>query len=78
MKLILPLLAVALLGACASAENTAKEPFVEREYPTGSNLPRRADSAPPAVSTADREAVERMRDQQILPPPRSSGAAGGR
>jgi len=78
MKLLLPLLAAPLLCACISTDNTsAKEPFVEREYPTGSNLPRRANSSPSGdVSTMDRDALERMRDAQIQQHP-APAAPGG-
>ncbi len=75
MKLLLPLLAAPLLCACISTENMSpREPFVEREYPTGSNLPRRTNSSPSGdVSTMDRDAVERMRDAQIQQHPAPGG-----
>ena len=79
MKLLLPLLAAPLLCACVSMDNASeKEPFVEKEYPLGSNVPRRANSSPSGdVSTMDRDAIERMRDAQILQHPAPAAPMGG-
>jgi len=63
------LLAAALAASsvacgCASTDtDSSNAPVAEREYQTGSNIPRR--SANSAVTTVDREAAERARDMQL-------------
>ena len=70
-KLILPFAVAALVAsACMSTESMSpREPVAEREYPTGSNLPRRASNSGSqgAVSNTDRDAMERSRDTVTLP-----------
>jgi hypothetical protein len=68
MKTILTLCALAaatLLTACASQEPAAAtEAVAQREYPTGSNIPRkRAPGEADGVSTYSKEEAERVRDQ---------------
>lgn len=68
MKKILTLCALAaatLLTACASQEPAAAtEAIAKREYPTGSNIPRkRAPGEDDAVTTSSREALERARTE---------------
>jgi hypothetical protein len=71
------LAATGLLGGCASTE-TSTEPSVERverEYTTGSNIPRKHKAGKAdGVSTQDREAFERQRDATPVVPPAGGGA----
>jgi hypothetical protein len=56
---------------CATTDTGAESgERMEREYTTGSNIPRK-HKAPggEGVSVYDRESVERMRDQILQPPP---------
>ena len=79
MKLLMPLLAAPLLCACMSTENALpRESVADREYPTGSSLPRRASNSGSSsgVSTVDRDAAERARDSQILPQAQPGPARG--
>jgi hypothetical protein len=72
-KLLLATLAASFLTAgCASTEAvTANESVADREYPTGSNIPRSKNSGTPSgVTVTDREAIERSRDTQMPPPMR--------
>ena len=69
MKMILTLCALAaaaLLPGCSSNEPAvATEAVAQREYPTGSNIPRkRAPGEADGISTYDREALERARTEQ--------------
>ena len=70
-KSILPLLAAPLLAAaCTTTDNISpREPVAEREYPIGSNIPRRASNSgsQSGVSNSDRDAMERSRDAATLP-----------
>lgn len=61
-NVILSLLAASFLAAgCAMESNTASnEPAAEKEYPTGSNIPRRQGSSPSGVTILNKEAVDRM------------------
>jgi hypothetical protein len=66
MKKLILLASISLLAACAQpAANNAKnaEAHGTREYPTGSNFPRRAQES--GVTVYDREAV--MRSQEMSP-----------
>lgn len=65
MKKLALLAIVAVLAACAEpAANTANsEAHGAREYPTGSNIPRKAREN--GVTIYDREAV--MRSQEMSP-----------
>ncbi len=59
--------AAAILAACATANDpsAATEQVSQREYPTGSNIPRkRAPGEADGVSTYDKEALERARAEQ--------------
>jgi hypothetical protein len=69
MKAILILSALAaatLLPGCATNEPAAAtESVAQREYPTGSNIPRkRAPGDADGVSTYSKEALERARNEQ--------------
>ena len=71
-NLLLSTLAASFLTAgCVSTEAvTADESVSDREYVTGSNIPRKKNSGSPSgVTTMDREAAERARDMQIPQPP---------
>jgi hypothetical protein len=73
MKKILTLCALAaatLLSGCAAPEPVAAtEAMSKREYPTGSNIPRkRAPGEADGVSTYDKEALERARNEQYQTP----------
>jgi hypothetical protein len=60
-------LAAATLAAsgCASQDAQASnEPVVEREYPTGSSIPRKSGGSSSAA-TMSREDAERARDAQL-------------
>jgi len=51
-KTSLTLIACALLAGCASADlGDANAPHVDKQYRTGSNIPRRTDQMPDGVST---------------------------
>lgn len=70
MKKILTLCALTaatLLGGCATSEPAAAtETVSQREYPTGSNIPRkRAPGEADGVYTYDKEAFERARNEQL-------------
>jgi hypothetical protein len=69
------LLAVCFLATgCAMESNTASnEPAAEKEYPTGSNIPRRQGSSPSGVTTISKEAIDRL---PPMAPPASPAAAG--
>jgi hypothetical protein len=60
---ILAALAASFLAAgCAADAETRAEPRAEREYQTGSNIPRKkGDTRGGGVTTVDREELERAR-----------------
>ena len=64
-KLLLCAAAAAALGGCAANQPIAStDEATVREYPTGSNIPRKSKAgSTDGVSTYDREALERARDQ---------------
>jgi hypothetical protein len=69
MKNLLTLCALAaatLAAGCATPEPAAStEAVAQREYPTGSNIPRkRAPGDADGVSSYDKEALERARNEQ--------------
>ena len=70
-KTILAVIAAPLLlTACMSTDQMSpREPVADREYPIGSNIPRRASNSgsQSGVSNADRDAMERSRDTVNLP-----------
>ena len=73
MKAILVLSALAaaivLPGCAANEPAAATESVAQREYPTGSNIPRkRAPNEADGVSTYDKEALERARNEQYQVP----------
>lgn len=69
-KLLLSAAVAAALSGCASNQPVASAEEVNaREYPTGSNIPRRARAgATDGVQAYDREALERARDQMQQAP----------
>ena len=79
-KLLLSTLAASFLTAgCVSTEAVpANESVADREYVTGSNIPRKKNSdTPSTVTVTDREEAERMRDTYIPPPPTRGRPGGG-
>jgi hypothetical protein len=70
-KLLLTAIAASFLtAACVSTEGPVNESVADREYATGSNIPRKKHSPPPSgVTITDREEMERARDITIPPPP---------
>jgi outer membrane lipoprotein SlyB len=64
-KLIFAMLATATAFAatgCATNASTSNEPYVEKEYQTGSNIARRKGDVNSNVSTADRDEIDRVRN----------------
>ena len=71
-NLLLCAAAIAALSGCAANQPVASvEEVNAREYPTGSNIPRRGRAgATDGVQSYDREALERAREQaQQMPRP---------
>jgi hypothetical protein len=64
-KILFCAAAAAVLGGCAANQPVAStEEATVREYPTGSNIPRKSRAgATDGVNTYDKEALERARDQ---------------
>ena len=70
-KILLCAMAFASIAAGCASTQSSNEPAterVEREYATGSNIPKK--SKPSDVQVYDREAIEKMRDQMPAPPMR--------
>jgi len=68
-------IAAAALAGCATQQPTASvEEVAAREYPTGSNIPRKGRSGVDGVKTYDREELERARAQMPQTP---RGGLGG-
>ena len=67
-----------LAGACATTDNgnSGSIPAAQREYKTGSNIPKKSDDRGDAV-IYDKESVERARDS-ALSQPQSRSNPGGR
>lgn len=59
-SIILPALAVVLLASCATIDSKV-EPQQEKEFVTGSNIPRK-DRSGSGVTAASREALERFQN----------------
>ena len=70
MKKILMLCAAAtmLAGCAAPATSASTEEVQAREYPTGSNIPRKRAPGSESASEQDREALERARSQMPSAP----------
>jgi hypothetical protein len=63
-NLLLCAAVVAALAGCASNQPVASaEDVGAREYPTGSNIPRKGRSTTDGVKAYDREELERARSQ---------------
>lgn len=77
-NLLLSIAAASALAAGCAAEqpSTSTEPVAQREYPTGSNIPRKKSDSPDGVSTYDREALEKARDAQYQTPRPGLGKGG--
>jgi hypothetical protein len=69
LSLSVLLATVCLMAGCASPQAATAEPAIEKEYTTGSNIPRNKGAAKPGVTTIDRDDLER---QRVLPPPVSA------
>lgn len=69
-RLLTSLIAAAALAGCATPDaNVAAEPSGAREYPTGSNIPRKSRPGEvEGVKTYSREELERARAQQVQTP----------
>ena len=70
-KSLLTMLAASFLTAgCVSTEAiSSNESIADREYVTGSNIPRKKTSGPQSgVTVMEREEIERAHDMQISPP----------
>ncbi|MBK8323130.1 MAG: hypothetical protein IPL06_10415 [Betaproteobacteria bacterium] len=75
MKLVLSAAVLALLAAgCASNEPVEPNERLDREYVTGSNLPKK--SRPGEVTTYDKEALQRARDAAVQTPRPGLGNSG--
>jgi hypothetical protein len=77
-NLLMGIVAACALAGCATDQTTAASEPMAREYPTGSNIPRKrpADSTE-GVSTYDKEALERARQQMPQAPRPGLGNTGG-
>ena len=56
---------LALEGCATTADSTSKEPYVEREYRTGSNLAVKRTPHADGVSTMSKDDVERLGDRNL-------------
>ncbi|MBK7472623.1 MAG: hypothetical protein IPI73_20425 [Betaproteobacteria bacterium] len=68
--LIVPALAAVLLAGCATTDSKV-EPQQEKEFVTGSNIPRKDRSAG-GVSVLSKDALERMQNSSGGPTTRGS------
>jgi len=72
-NIILATFFASFLSACATTNQTAAsdEPVQDREYQTGSNIPRKKTG----VAVIDREEYERQRNSSVpgIDPPRAGG-----
>ena len=77
MRKVLVVAACAWLAGCAANENVAStESPSEREYPTGSNIPRKGKSANPqadGIRVYSKEDLERIQSMGNGVPQRGSG-----
>ena len=68
-KILFAVAAAAALAGCATQQPIASaEDLAAREYPTGSNIPRKGRSAADGVKSYDREELERARAQMPQTP----------
>jgi len=75
MKRVLSAAVLALLAAgCASNEPIEPSERHDREYVTGSNLPKK--TRPSEVTTYDKEAIQRARDAAAQTPRPGLGNSG--
>ena len=75
-KILYCAVAAAALSGCATTQQptASAEEVAAREYPTGSNIPRKGRSAADGVKAYDREDLERARSQMPQTP---RGGLGG-
>jgi hypothetical protein len=75
MKPVLPAAVLALFVAgCATTETAEPNERLDREYVTGSNLPKKV--RPGEVTTYDKETVQRARDAAVQTPRPGLGNSG--
>jgi hypothetical protein len=56
---------LALEGCATTADSTGKEPYVEREYRTGSNIASKRTPYADGVRTMSRDEIERLGDSNM-------------
>ena len=77
MKSVLAAAALALLAGCAANEPVEVNERLDREYVTGSNIPKRTrPGEAEGVSTYDKEALQRARDAAVQTPRPGLGNTG--
>ncbi len=57
--------ALALEGCATTADSTSKEPYVEREYRTGSNIASKRTPYADGVRTMSRDEIERLGESNM-------------
>lgn len=65
------------LGCATNDAVTSNDSVMDREYPTGSNLPRKTRTVSPGTDTYNRDTLERAQQDQIRGVSPSPGAARG-
>jgi hypothetical protein len=77
-KLLLAALCAGFLAGCAANDAPQNaDDRVERQYVTGSNIPKKSrPGADTGVTQYDRESFERARDTQYQAPPPTAGKGG--
>ena len=77
MKSVLAAAALALVAGCAANEPVEVNERLDREYVTGSNIPKRVrPGEADGVSTYDKEALQRARDAAVQTPRPGLGNTG--
>lgn len=77
MKSVLAVAALALVAGCAANEPVEVNERLDREYVTGSNIPKRTrPGEAEGVSTYDKEALQRARDAAVQTPRPGLGNTG--
>jgi hypothetical protein len=56
---------LALEGCATTADSTSKEPYVEREYRTGSNIAAKRTPYADGVRTLSRDEIERLGESNM-------------
>ena len=77
MKPVLAAALLAIVAGCASNEPVEVNERLEREYVTGSNIPKKSrPGEADGVSTYDKEALQRARDAAVQTPRPGLGNSG--